>query len=55
MKKIKGIKKLKLRQEVIRTLTSAELKAVIAGVADGTCNSGTSSNRTNEAGSPTTC
>lgn len=56
MKKTKGIKKLTLRQDVIRTLTSAELKTVIAGVADGTCNSGTSSNRTQEeAGSPTTC
>jgi hypothetical protein len=52
MKKTKDIKKLTLRQEVIRTLTSAALKTVIG--AEGTCNSGTSSVRTQEAG-VTTC
>lgn len=52
MKKTKDIKKLTLRQEVIRTLTSAELKAVIG--AAGTCNSDTSSVRTREKG-VTTC
>lgn len=35
MKKIKSIKKLKLRQEVIRDLTAAELKIVIGGMAEG--------------------
>lgn len=55
MKKTKDIKKLTLRQEVIRTLTSAELKTVIAGVANGACNSGTSSTHSKEGGSPTTC
>lgn len=34
MKKIKSIKKLKLRQEVIRNLTTAELKIVIGGMVD---------------------
>lgn len=52
-KKTKDIKKLTLRQEVIRALTSADLKIVIG--AAGTCNSDTSSSRTNEAGNPTTC
>jgi hypothetical protein len=55
VKKTKDIKKLTLRQEVIRTLTSAELKSVIGG-ADDTCDSETSSNRSKKTGgSPTTC
>jgi hypothetical protein len=52
VKKINDNKKLTLRQEVIRTLTSAELKTVIG--AAGTCNSNTSSVRTRELG-VTTC
>ena len=51
MKKTKDIKKLTLRQEVIRTLTSAELKTAIGAAAP--CNSGTS-DRTKEPG-VTTC
>jgi hypothetical protein len=52
MKKTKNIKKLTLRQEVIRTLSFAELKTVIGG--EATCNSGTSSVRSQDAG-VTTC
>lgn len=47
-KKIKDIKKLALRQEVIRTLTSAELKIVIGAAETNTTHS-------KEGGSPTTC
>lgn len=53
MKKIKSIKKLTLRQEVIRTLTSAELKAVIGGVEEG--GGGNSHSKTAVADQPTTC
>ena len=48
-KKTKDTKKLTLGQEVIRTLTSDELKIMIG--AAGTCSSGHSK----EGGSPTTC
>lgn len=48
-KKIKDIKKLTLRQEVIRALTSAELKIVIGAAVE------TSSNHSKDGGSPTTC
>jgi len=55
VKKTREIQKLTLRQEVIRTLTSAELKTVIAGMMEGTCNSGTSSTYSKKGGNPTTC
>ena len=54
MKKTKDIKKLTLRQDVIRTLTSVELKTVIAGVEGGTSNAGTNPTHSKEGGSPTT-
>lgn len=53
MKRTKDTKKLTLRREVIRTLTSTELKAVIGGAGAGTCNSNTSSGHSREDGTPT--
>lgn len=54
MKKIKSIKKLTLRQEVIRTLTSAELKTVIGGMEAGG-GGNTHSKAAVADGPPTTC
>jgi len=51
-KKTRDIKKLTLRQEVIRTLTSAELKIVIGAAVTG--NSDTTHSKGDD-GSPTTC
>jgi hypothetical protein len=55
VKKTKDIRKLTLRQEMIRILTSAELKTVIGGAENGTCNSNTSSTHSKEGGNATTC
>lgn len=55
MKKTKVIKKLALLQEVIRTLTSAELKTAIGGLENGGCGANTSSIHSKGERSPTTC